>query len=110
MFRHYLAALLVLPTAAMAQPADPFARAKTDIAKFCIAQRVQAKQNCNQDQKAGLGRFVMIMAGFDDPGQRVARRCMLMSKAAKYINWDAAKKCMQAATIGVPIGGRLKGS
>ena len=87
---------------------DPFARARNDIPKFCKANQPSRLATCAAEQKEGLGRFVTIMAGFEDPGERVARKCMTSAKTGKYVNWVFAKKCMQSAAKGIPLGGTLR--
>ena len=88
--------------------ADPFAKARACITKYCAAQTRQPLAACIAEQKHGLGRFVTIMAGFDDPGQKVARTCMIRGKSGSFVNWVAAKRCMQSAANGIPLGRKLK--
>ena len=98
-------AFAVLPIQARA---DQFDGARADIMRYCSARKGQDQSACVAKQKAGLGRFVTIMAGFDDPKNAVARHCMTRAKVGHFINWVLARQCMQTAAKGVPLGGRLR--
>jgi hypothetical protein len=88
--------------------ADPFAAARGDIDIYCKGQGPsQAFAACVAEQRDAMARFVTIMAAFDDPGGEVAKKCMTDGKSGRHINWLIAKRCMQSAAKGKPLGGTL---
>lgn len=97
-FASVFALIALVSTTALA---DPFARARNDIDKFC-----EMKADCIAAQRKQMGHFVTMMAGFEDPGNRNARECMTIGKRGKYIDWTAASSCLRKRVKGKPIGGR----
>jgi len=93
------AGLLAAPSAAHA---DPFARARIDITTFC-----KGDANCIAAQRKQLGHFVTMMGGYDDPGNRTAKACMMQGKREKHVDWVLAAGCMRQAIKGKPIGATI---
>jgi hypothetical protein len=93
---------------APAYAVDQFAKARADIDSFCSTKSEEPVANCVSEQREGLGRFVVIMSAFEDPGERVAKKCMTSARSGRYVDWVVAKACMQAAAKGLPIGGTLR--
>ena len=94
-----------LPTMEIEVPEDfgeKFEPARAAIDDYCGDDAV-----CDREQRESLGRFVKIMAGFDDPNSAVAGRCMRAGKIDQGIDWTIATPCMQAAARGKPLGARL---
>ncbi len=95
----------------LAAAGDPWARPRADAAKFCAERHSNAAAavQCTDTQKRELGRFVTMMAGFDDPGMADARRCMTSGKRGKFIDWTVATPCLRQASRGKRLGGRPPG-
>ncbi|NJS15007.1 MAG: hypothetical protein HC788_10840 [Sphingopyxis sp.] len=87
---------------------DSFAKARADIDEFCSMTERSALDGCVKAQRESLARFVVIMAAFNDADDRTAKYCMVGAKAGRHIDWVIAKKCMQGAAKGLPVGGTLK--
>lgn len=89
--------------ALQAAPADPFARARADAGKYCIATRPAAEvAACTKRQRSELGYFVTTLAGFDK--KAAAGACMKSAKRGSYIDWTIATPCMRKATKGRALG------
>jgi hypothetical protein len=91
-----LAALALTP---VQSGGDPFARARSDIAIFC-----DRNTECIALQREQLGYFVTMMAGFRDPEQLVAERCMRTGLEGRFVNWVTAAACMRTAVRGRRLG------
>jgi len=83
-----------------ASSGDPFARARADVVAFCQGRPA----GCAAEQRRQLGHFATMMAGFSDPGQRTARRCMIAGKRGRFVDWTVAVGCMRKAVTGRRVG------
>lgn len=88
---------LALTTPAMAQ--SGFAKAREDITRWC-----EGDAQCVADQRAAMGRFVVMMAAFRDPERQMAETCMTAAKSRGGIDWIAARDCLRAKVEGRNIG------
>lgn len=96
----------------LAAAGDPWARPRADAARYCEARHgtdAAAAANCTTAQKRELGNFVKMMAGFEDPAQATARRCMTSGRRGKFIDWTVASPCLRQAVKGLPVGSRTPG-
>lgn len=93
----------------LAMAGDPWARPRADAARFCEARHGTgpAAARCTDAQKRDLASFVKMMVGFEDPGQKTARRCMNSGKRGKFVDWTIATPCLRQAAKGRPLGSRL---
>jgi len=96
----------------LAAAGDPWARPRADAARYCETRHgadAAAVATCTTAQKRELGYFVTMMAGFEDPGQTIARRCMTNGKRGKFVDWTVSTPCMRKAMKKKPIGSRSPG-
>jgi hypothetical protein len=95
--------------AAIAAPAlaqDGFARARADIAERCAATANDSAA-CEMRQRQAMGRFVMMMAAFEDADRAAARECLTQAKDDHGIDWTAAHACLRKSADDTPLGGAL---